>query len=222
MAGGRNHGTPRTVPARLLSILATFEPGPRSWSSGHDQASAHTGVVPRRDRTDPAARGRDRATGPSEWRATQPRHDAGGLDGSGRNGELERGAVVGRIRVGLPLEREGATHDVRAGNGAANGQVDVRGDVTAEMSASAGDGLARRLAGNRRRLPRRRAHEREIRRQRDGEHEVEGRTRSGMTLDACRHDDSLSSNRARAASVERQPGVGLHRSATLHRPGGRR
>ena len=203
-----DHGDPR----------APSEPGPRGWSSGQDQASTNTGVMPRRDRTDPAARGRDRSTGRSEWRATQPRHHAGGLDGCGGNGELERGAVVGRIRVGLSLERERATHDVRAGNGAANGQVDVRGDVTAEMSASARDGLARRRAGNRRRLAWRRAHERDIRRQRDGEHEVEGRTRSGMALDACRDDDSSSSDWACAASVERQPGVGLHRSATRHRP----
>lgn len=43
MAGGRNHGTPRTVPARLLSILAAFEPGPTQLSL--TEISAHTGIA---------------------------------------------------------------------------------------------------------------------------------------------------------------------------------
>jgi len=43
MSGGRKVGTPRTVPARLLSILAAFEPGPKQLSL--TEISVHTGIA---------------------------------------------------------------------------------------------------------------------------------------------------------------------------------
>ncbi len=43
MSGGREVGTPRTVPARLLSILAAFEPGPTRLTL--TEISAHTGIA---------------------------------------------------------------------------------------------------------------------------------------------------------------------------------